>query len=119
MYIKRIRRKCGVRGCRSLDTYNIALTPDGGQTVIMCRSCIDAAVKAVSECTQPPVKFSAGNNSSPPPLFGNVIEPTTIEPETADGAKAVVEDIAKRSAEAITVKKPSTKRKAQTKKVAE
>ena len=49
MYVKKLRRKCGVRGCRNIDTYSISLSREAGNTVIMCKSCIGKALGAIDD----------------------------------------------------------------------
>ena len=67
MNVKRIKRKCNVRGCRNTDTFALSLTREMGNSVIMCKSCAEAAAKAMSEYV-PEVKRAA-DTTAPPPLF--------------------------------------------------
>lgn len=38
--VRKVRRICGVRGCRNLDSYAIARSGEPGFSVIMCPDCV-------------------------------------------------------------------------------
>ena len=53
MYIKKVRQKCGVRGCKNTDCYSISKSREMGFSVIACESCFKEALKAVKELNAP------------------------------------------------------------------
>ena len=54
MYIKKIRRKCGNRGCRNIENvYAISKTREMGNSVIICEECMRDALKTIEETKQP------------------------------------------------------------------
>ena len=74
MYVRKLKRKCSVRGCKCTDTYAISLTREVGNTVIICKSCLGKALGAIDE-VNPDTRSNipvAENNPSPP-LFFNAV----------------------------------------------
>ena len=67
MYIKRIKRICGVRGCKNTETFILSRTREVGGSVVMCKSCIEEAFEAVKNYKEPVRK----KNEGIPPLFFN------------------------------------------------
>ncbi len=67
MKVKRLRRKCDVRGCKNLDTYTLTRVREFGHSVIMCESCLKDALKAVKEYPDTAVKREI--SETPPKLF--------------------------------------------------
>ena len=53
MYVKKIRRKCNVRGCKNVDSYTISLNSELGNSVIICKSCLEKALAAINEAQAP------------------------------------------------------------------
>ena len=49
MYVKRLRRRCGVRGCKNMLTYTISHRKESGNSVIICRKCITDAAKEIDK----------------------------------------------------------------------
>ena len=43
MYVRKVRRKCGVRGCRHTTSFAISLTSEVGRSVIICEDCLRKA----------------------------------------------------------------------------
>ena len=43
MKIKKIKRKCEVRGCKNTDTYSLTNTNEFGNSVIICEECLKKA----------------------------------------------------------------------------
>lgn len=72
MYVKRVRRKCSVRACRRTDSFALSKSREFGNSIIVCRDCLEAALKAIAEMNP-----AAGTNApkrelkAPPPLFFN------------------------------------------------
>ena len=68
MYIRKVKRKCNVRGCRCTDSYAISLVREVGNSVIICKSCLAqglAAIEAVEEPVLP--KADAPVEETTPP----------------------------------------------------
>lgn len=84
MNVKRVKRKCSVRGCKCTEAYAISLVGEVGNTVIICKSCLEEGAMAVSD-------YKVGirtvkKKKGIPPLFFNskkaVSKPQTI-PQSA------------------------------------
>lgn len=43
--IKKTRRKCMVRGCKCLDTYNVSCLSEIGFSVIICKECVKSILE--------------------------------------------------------------------------
>lgn len=108
MYIKRVKRKCSVRGCKNTDCFAISRTREVGNTVIVCRSCLENALAAIDELP-PNAKSNVKNKgiSYPEALFflggalGLTEEETRAQIKRADEEaeeeiKAIKRAIAKR-----------------------
>ena len=80
MRVKRLKRKCGVRGCRNTDTYSISLTREAGNSIIMCRDCLEKAIDAIDNVKEEPE--TRVSYSEAPPLFFNSVRPED-EPEAS------------------------------------
>ena len=54
MYVKKIRRRCGNRGCRSTsNVYAISKTREMGNSIIVCEDCLRDALKTIEEASNP------------------------------------------------------------------
>lgn len=72
MYVRQVRRKCSVRGCRCTDSFAVSLTREAGNTVIICKNCLEKALKAIGEIdpkTKSNIPKASGKEA--PPLFFN------------------------------------------------
>ena len=49
MYVRKVKRKCGVRGCKSFEAFAISKTREPGMSIIICRECLKDANKSVTE----------------------------------------------------------------------
>lgn len=72
MYIKSVKRKCSVRGCKNADCFAVSRGREVGNTVIICKDCLSDALDSIGklvpgEKTNIPQQPAA----SPPPLFFN------------------------------------------------
>ena len=100
MYIKKIKRRCDVKGCKNTDTFCISRSSEIGNSVIICKNCLTEALNAVENYTEP--KKTAMSN--PPALFFGTAAGDTLKNETAaDGTDAEKTEIneAVNTAEAI------------------
>ena len=84
MKIKKIKRKCEVRGCKNTDTYSLTNTNEFGNSVIICEECLKKAVKAVAEYDPSAEKKTV--SVPPPPLFfhGGIEKTAKNVEETAE-----------------------------------
>lgn len=53
MNFKQVKRKCGVRGCKNTVSFHISRTREIGNSVIICKECLQEALTAISEKTEP------------------------------------------------------------------
>ena len=72
MYVRKVKRKCLVRGCRNTDSFAISQTREVGNTVIICKSCLSSALESLDDIN-PKTKSNipAAGNGEIPPLFFN------------------------------------------------
>ncbi len=56
MYIKKIKRKCGVRGCKNTETYAISKTREMGNSIIACKECLTEVLNTIEEQNKPVAK---------------------------------------------------------------
>ena len=49
MNIRKLKRKCSVRGCSCTDVYALSLTRECGNSVIICKGCLEKALKEVNK----------------------------------------------------------------------
>lgn len=75
MKIKKIKKKCEVRGCKNTDTYSLTNTNEFGNSVIICEECLKKAIKAVAEY-DPSVEKKTVSVPPPPLFFHGGIEKT-------------------------------------------
>ena len=70
MFVKKFKKKCGVRGCKNVsDVFIISRRREMGNTVAMCRECMIDALKS-TESYQEEVKAK----SIPRPLFPHPLQ---------------------------------------------
>ena len=89
MYVRRIKRKCNVRGCRNTDSFSISYTREAGNTVIICEKCLKEAVAEIDKLPK-----DARSNLNP-----------IAEAITADSTPKVVE----KAVEEVVEEKKTTK----------
>lgn len=92
MNVRKVKRKCNVRGCKNTDCFAIARTHEIGNGVIICRSCLQEGLAAVEEYN--PCNKKEKRNRQPPPLFFNTIArgqstATKIQPESVEGGSDI------------------------------
>lgn len=86
MFVRQVKRKCGVRGCKNTDCFAISRTREAGGSVIICKSCLGEALGATNEI-DPKTKSNIpalGNAVSAPPLFFNAVALGTDTDEEAE-----------------------------------
>lgn len=72
MFVRQVKRKCSVRGCKNTECFAISRTRELGNTVIICKKCLGNAIKAINEI-DPKTKSNIPDfdNMPIPPLFFN------------------------------------------------
>ena len=81
MYVRHVKRKCNVRGCRCTDSYAISLSREVGNTVIICKSCLGKALGAIDDAaahTEPKLRITS---EEAPALFFNAAAKVAPVPE--------------------------------------
>jgi hypothetical protein len=53
MYVKKIKRKCGVRGCKNTVSYAISKSREMGNSIIACKECLLEALAVIEEQNKP------------------------------------------------------------------
>ena len=86
MYIKQVKRKCGVRGCKNTDCFSISRTREMGNSVIICKSCLAEALDDVKDIPVMTKSNDKKKNNTPPPLFFNAVALNLTE-KTPDQAE--------------------------------
>lgn len=71
MFVKKVKRKCNVRGCKSTDCFAISRVREVGNTVIICKSCLGKALGAIDEVNPETKSNIPVNNAPAPALFYN------------------------------------------------
>lgn len=88
MYVKKLKRKCSVRGCKCTDTFAISLTREIGGSVIICKSCLGKALGAIDDIKPEPEVITS--HTEAPPLFFNH-KARKAEPVAAEEPEVVEE----------------------------
>ena len=55
MYVKKIKRICGVRGCKNTEVFAISKTKEMGNSVIICKDCLKDALASIENYVEPVV----------------------------------------------------------------
>ena len=53
MYVKKIKRKCGVRGCKNTESYAISKSREMGNSIIACKECLMETLNTIEEQNKP------------------------------------------------------------------
>ena len=91
MKIRKVRRKCSVRGCRCTESYALSLSNEFGNSIIACKKCILEAAEAVKNYKEDlkPVKRV---RREPPALFFNAKAMGAKENALPESEPLVIED---------------------------
>ncbi len=72
MKVKKVKRKCMVRGCKNTDCYAVSHSSEVGNSIIICKECAAEIAPAIAEFEkQNPKQAEKKAASAPPPLFYN------------------------------------------------
>ena len=100
MYVRKVRRKCSVRGCKNIDCYSVSRRREAGNTVIVCKDCLKDALAAVEEFKEIKKSAAPKGSGAPPPLFWNEAAKETALPEAVPNeAEADLSEAAPNEAE--------------------
>lgn len=96
MFVKKFKKKCGVRGCKNIsDVFIISRRREMGNTVAICRECLKDALSSTDGYTEE-IKIK----SEPKPLFPHPELKVTLssvadieEPKSAEIIEDVTEDL--------------------------
>ena len=91
MYFRKIKRKCRVRGCRCTESYAISLASEVGNTVIICKSCLEKALKAIEEGKPEPEKKKP--SGIPSLFFNGVLKAEPAEAEPIEVTEPLIDDM--------------------------
>lgn len=80
MYVKRLKRKCSVRGCSNTDTYSISHSSEAGNTVIICKSCLGKALSAIDDAPYEP-QIRVPHEDAPSLSLGGTKRKAVVAPE--------------------------------------
>lgn len=53
MNVKKIKRICGVRGCKNTEVFAISKSKDMGNSVIACKDCLKEALASIENYVEP------------------------------------------------------------------
>lgn len=95
MFVKKIKRKCDVRGCKNIaDVYLISKRRDMSNTVAMCRDCLKEALASTEGYVEvPKVKAEPKPLFPHPELDVTLSSVAEVEPEPVEVIEEVAEDI--------------------------
>ena len=109
MFVKKIKRKCDVRGCKNIaDVYLISKRRDMSNTVAMCRDCLKEALSSTEGYVEvPKVKAEPKPLFPHPELEVTLSSVAEVEPEPVEVIENVTEDIQISVAEdTVTIEEP-------------
>ena len=89
MNVRKVKRKCGVRGCKCTESYAISLTREAGNTVIICKSCLGKALGAIDEA---PTVEKEPRTAIPPLFFGGKPPKAAVEEAPAEATEPTAEE---------------------------
>ena len=80
MYVKKIKRKCNVRGCKNTETYAISRSREMGNSIIACKDCLMDALAQIELKYAPPVVEEAPAEAvTEAPAVENVVDEVVTE----------------------------------------
>jgi hypothetical protein len=95
MYVKKVKRKCSVRGCRNThNVFSISKTKEMGNSIIMCVDCMQDAISSTNGYKEPEKVKSEQKPLFPhPELTVTVPSVAENEPEPTEVIEEATEDI--------------------------
>ena len=95
MNVKRVKRICGVRGCKNTESFALSKFREMGNSVIICKECLKNALDSIDNYAEPEKKVKTEQK----PLFYHpeiAVTPSSvaeIEPEPQEVIEEATEDI--------------------------
>ena len=99
MNIRKVKRKCSVRGCKNTDCFAVSIVREVGNSVIICPSCLKEGVEAIDNY----IPESKKEHKEPPPLFYNGIGSQGNNSEIQEEQKSNVDTSIEKNAPEIFV----------------
>ena len=94
MYIKRIKRKCGVRGCKNTDVFALSKSREMGNSVIICKACLKDALTSTDNYVEPiKVKREVTSLFYHPELEVTPSSVTDNEPKPVEVIETITEEM--------------------------
>ena len=89
MYVRKIKRKCEVRGCKHTESYAISKSREAGNSIIVCRECLIEALNTIDEQNKPvePIPEVKEEVNEPIPVTEEAEEPVEDKPKTRQRKK--------------------------------
>lgn len=84
MYTRKIKRKCGVRGCRNTVSYALSKTREMGNSVIICEECLKASLDAIEEVENLTFKEATPIAEAHTESTGAILEPFWVSDTEGD-----------------------------------
>lgn len=106
MFVKKFKRKCSVRGCKNVEeVYLISKRREMGNTVGMCRSCLEEALKTLDGYTEPEKVIQRENKPlfPHPELEVTLSSAIDIEPKPQEVIEEVAEDFPIVAEDTVTI----------------
>lgn len=90
MYMKKIKRKCSIKGCKNNDSFMFSKSAEMGSSIIICKDCLEQAYNLAKDYKEPEKPTV---NAAPPPMFfgdrlKQMAKETPVEPVPAKAEKA-------------------------------
>lgn len=114
MFVKKFKRKCDVRGCKNTaDVFLISKRREMGNTVAICRECLQEALKATESYVEPTKAKKAVKPLFPhPELDVTISSVADNEPKPTEVIAEVTEDITETVTEdTVTIETKGNKKK--------
>ena len=94
MYVKKIKRICGVRGCKNTDVFALSKTREMGNSVIICKDCLKDALASIENYVEPvKVKKERTSLFYHPELEVTPSSVTDNEPKPVEVIETVTEEM--------------------------
>lgn len=94
MNVKRIKRICGVRGCKNTESFALSRYREMGNSVIICKECLKKALDSIDNYEEPEkVKTEQKPLFYHPEIDVTPSSVAEIEPEPQEVIEEVTEDI--------------------------
>lgn len=114
MFVKKFKRKCDVRGCKNTaDVFLISKRREMGNTVAICRECLQEALKATENYVEPTKAKKVVKPLFPhPELDVTISSVADNEPKPTEVIAEVTEDITETVTEdTVTIETKGNKKK--------